>query len=304
MKATALFYEDFLVEDDQGYWCFTPSYSPENTPLNSDSQACINATMDISIARELFNNLIEGCRTLDLEKENLSKWEHILAKMPPYLINKDGAAKEWCDPRLEDRYDHRHASHLYPLMYWVSKELSEDPKLLEAFAKAYKFKVNKRMKEANVMAFGSVQLGQAAAHLGDGETVWGILQQLASGYYFKNFATSHNMGPSIFNADLSGGMPALILECLVQSQPFQYEHGRIIGYQIQILPALPPSWGKGELKGVLARGGFEVDIAWEEHELKTLRIRNPHQKKCIVCYRDKEIRLADFVEEYLTIHSF
>ena len=305
MKEIALFYEDFMEEDESGYWRFSPSYSPENQPANSDSPASVNATMDIAVARELFNNLIEGCRTLGLdEDENILKWAGILAKMPPYMINADGAVKEWCDARFDDQYDHRHASHLYPLMYGVAKELEENPELKAAFTKAYALKLSKRDREADIMAFGAIQMGQAAVHLGDTETVWEILQDMASGYYYKNFATSHDRGPAIFNADLSGGMTALIIACIVQSQPFQSKEGTIEGYRIQLLPTLPPAWKDGKLNGILLRGGFVVDIEWENLRLEALKIRNPHGKNCVICYQEKRFPLTDFVEKSMSLDAF
>jgi hypothetical protein len=304
IKETALFYEDFLIEDENGCWKFSPSYSPENHPRNSTSQACTNATMDIAIARAVFGNLIEGCRTLGLETENLPRWERFLAKMPPYQVNVDGAAEEWCDPRLEDNYDHRHASHLYPLMYGITRELAADPALLQAFHKAYQFRLEGRKKEADVMAFGSIQLAQAAVHLRDAKTVESILTDLASGYYYKNLATAHDRGPSIFNADLSGGMPALILACLLQSAPVQDEHGRIAAFRLHALPTLPASWPTGRLTGALARGGFVVDLQWHGGLLQHMTVRNPCNKKCLVEYQGKEIILDQFTEQLLTSESF
>jgi hypothetical protein len=293
MKEVALFYEDFLVEDADGHWFFSPSYSPENTPRNSDNSASVNATMDIAIARELFNNLLEGCRTLGVEQEDLARWERMLSKMPPYLINEDGAVKEWCDTRLADQYDHRHASHLYPLMYGIAPELAQDEQLLAAFAQAYKLRLRGRDKEAGIMAFGSIQLAQAAVHLRDTETVWSILQELAAGYYYANFATSHDMGPHIFNADLSGGLPALLLECLVQSRPLQDADGRIASYRLDILPVLPPAWDQGAARGVLARGGFVLDFAWHDGKLASLTVHNAHNRQCTVHCEGRELPLID-----------
>jgi hypothetical protein len=292
MKEVALFYEDFLVEDENGYWLFSPSYSPENTPSNSDNSACTNATMDIAIARELYNNLLEGCRTLRLEQGNLAQWERMLGKMPPYMINRDGAVKEWCDPRLEEQYDHRHASHLYPLMYGIARELEQDEALLAAFAQAYKLRIARRDREAGIMAFGSVQMAQAAVHLRDAETVWSLLQELAAGYYYPNLATSHDRGPHIFNADLSGGLPAVMLECLVQSRQVQDAQGRIEGYRLDILPVLPLAWQYGMVTGVSARGGFTVDLAWEGGQLISLTIHNEKGKPCSVYYRDQELQVS------------
>ncbi len=305
MKEAALFYEDFLEEDQEGYWRFLPSYSPENTPLNKNSQACLNATMDIAVARELFNNLIEGCLTLGIEQVNVSKWRMMLKKMPPYQINQDGAVKEWCAPDLEDRYDHRHASHLYPLFYGIAKELDDDPELCKAFAKAYKFRLHGRKNEANEMAFGIIQIGLAAVHLKDTETVWTVINELVNNYYYKNFATSHNAGPSIFNADLSGGMPALIIESLVQSQTIQDENEGIVGYLVTLLPVfLPESWSKGSIKGVLTRGGFHVDIEWEDGRLKQAWITNPLKKNGTIQYNKMTIPLGNTIEKKLTPVDF
>lgn len=301
MKEVAAFYEDFLVEDAAGHWLFSPSYSPENHPGNSASQACVNATMDIAVARELFNNLIEGCRTMGVEKNNIPRWERMLAKMPAYSINTDGAAKEWCDPRLEDRYDHRHASHLYPILYGIAHELAENPVLMAAFRKAYEYRVMGRLNEADVMAFGSVQLGQASVHLGDTTTLWRLLCDLASGYYYPNFASSHDRGPSVFNADLSGGMPALITWALMQSEVVRNPEGGIDSFRVSLLPALPPAWPDGAVRGLLARGGFIVDIEWENGSLHRAIIRNPLGKKCHVRYHETEIPLANF--EVVTLNS-
>ena len=73
MKEAALFFEDFLYEGPDGKYVFNPSYSPENTPANSDSQACINATMDITLAKELFTNLIAACREPGIEEEDVEQ---------------------------------------------------------------------------------------------------------------------------------------------------------------------------------------------------------------------------------------
>ena len=87
MKEAALFYEDFLVEGTDGKYIFTPSYSPENNPGNSKSQAAVNSAMDISVARELLKNCISACRILNTGDENIAKWRSMLNKMPDYLVD-------------------------------------------------------------------------------------------------------------------------------------------------------------------------------------------------------------------------
>ncbi len=274
MKECAQFYEDFLIEDENGHWFFTPSYSPENNPEGSEAQACVNATMDIAVAKELYSNLIEGCTTLGIEQENIPKWKYMLEKMPPYLINEDGALKEWAVPQLKDRYDHRHSSHLYMIYYGLPEEIRNNKALYDACEKAYEYRMKFKEKEQGEMAFGNIQMGFAAAHLRDNATVWRLLCIMAKNNYYNTFASSHDMGPSIFNADISGGFPALMLEALVQSRPLTDESGKITGYEIELLPNLPAAWNKGSLKGVRARGGFELDFAWEDGRVTSCKVYN------------------------------
>lgn len=276
MKEAALFYEDYLYEDERGYWEFNPSYSPENTPGNKDNAACINATMDISVAMELFRNLITGCRTLGIEEENVQKWKTFLDKMPPYLMNEEGALKEWATEDLEDRYDHRHSSHLYMLYYDVP---DEKPEVLEAAKKAYEIKMKRKKEEQGTMAFGLVQAGMAAAHLGDREMAGVMLKSMSENNYYRTYASSHDYGPSIFNADISGGVPALMLECLVQCSVLTDEEDRICEYEIRLLPAVPDLMKTGEIENVHLRGGFLIDLKWENGMLVSWNLKNPLHRK-------------------------
>jgi len=283
MKDCIVFFEDFLIEEADGTYLFSPSYSPENHPANTGSQVCINSTMDIAVVRELLHNLIRACVTLGVEHENVEKWRKMLSKMPSYLINEDGALKEWATPLLEDRYDHRHASHLYPLYYGIAKEFADSPALLEACKKAYEIKIVNKKEEAGIMAFGSVQLGMAACHLGDTETVATLISGMAQNNYYTNFATSHDAGPDVFNSDLSGGMPALILECLAQSSEVVDEEERIVGYEIMLLPTLPDYLPEGRVEGLRLRGGFLLNMSWKDGKLTEYELLNPFRKEYRIC---------------------
>lgn len=275
LREAALFYEDFLVEGDDGFLHFTPSYSPENAPANTGSQACVDATMDLAVARELFTNLLTACRTLGVEGGSLPKWEGILRRLPPYRVNDDGALSEWACPALEDCYDHRHASHLYPLFYGISREFRESRRLFDACRRTYEIKNERKKKEKGVMAFGMVQAGLAAAHLGDAAALGETLEALAANHYYRTFATSHDAGPSIFNADLSGGMPALMLEALAQSYEAVGPEGAIDSYDIVLLPALPPFWPSGSVEGMRLRGGFTLSLWWEDGAVARYELENP-----------------------------
>lgn len=244
MKEAAAFYEDFLFPGEGGKWVFAPSYSPENNPGNQKSQACINATMDVAVARELLGNLVAACNELSTETESVKRWQEMLAKMPDYQINKDGAVKEWLTPKLEDNYAHRHCSHFYALFDGAPAEITSNTQLRAAFKRAAELRMAERRKEnGGIMAFGLVQLAQAAASLHDAPLAYEALEWLGRNYWQPNMVSTHNP-KSVFNVDLCGGLPALVIRMLMQSSPGE----------LDLLPALPQAWPKGRIEGLRARG--------------------------------------------------
>lgn len=255
MEKVALFYEDYLQEGPDGKFIFSPAQSPENTPGNSDSQASFNATMDVAVAKELLTNIIAASRELGVNADKIPVWEKMLGKMPAYMINKDGIIKEWLTDKLDNNDDHRHSSQLYPLYYGMPDEIARDPKLQEAFRKSAEYKLEKHWKkdDRGYMSFGLVQLGQVTASLGDGELAYHCLQHLVNRFWLSNLASTHNHR-QLLNMDISGGMPAMIIQMLVASEP-----GRI-----KLLPALPKAWPKGAIEGVLCRGVIEIKrLHWD-----------------------------------------
>ena len=253
MTEAAAFYEDFLTKNADGVYEFNPSYSPENTPGNRNSAATINATMDVAACRQLLGNLIAACDELGIKKRKVAQWKDMLAHMPKYMIGKQGELKEWCTPEFEDNQEHRHSSHFLGLWYGVDPEIANDPALLAAAKKAVQLRADYRKRSGNVMAFGEMQIGLAAASLGDAKNVWGVVERLATHYYYPTFASSHNTGPNVFNADISGGLPAVMVEMLVQSK----------SGNISLLPALPKRLSRGRITGVPCRGQVTVrELKW------------------------------------------
>jgi len=259
MKEAASFYEEFLIEDESGKYVFNPSYSPENNPGNSKSQAAINATMDIAVAKDLLTNLIDACESLKVDHAGVARWKRMLAKMPDYMVNADGAVKEWAWPTLEDNYTHRHSSHLFPLFFGVAPDIAQNPPILQAFRRAIELRVRERIRQGGGdMSFGLVQLGQAATSLADARTAYTILRWLANRYYYSNLVSSHDPGPAIFNVDICGGLPDLLIRMLVQSKPGQ----------IELLPALPDQLASGEADGVLCRGQVLMkSLKWNQKQI-------------------------------------
>lgn len=249
MEKYAVFFEDYLYEGPDGKYIFSPTQSPENTPGNTKSQGSFNATMDVAAAKELLNNLIDASAKMNVNKDEITIWKKMLEKMPDYMIDEDGMIKEWLTPRLENNDAHRHSSQLYPLYDGLPQEIASSPELQEAFKKSILYKLDKhwRGKRSGFMSFGLVQLGQAATSLGEAEIAYECLQHLVNRFWLSNLASMHNH-KTLFNMDISGGMPAVIIKMLVASEPGE----------IKLLPALPKAWDKGRIDGILCRGQVEV----------------------------------------------
>lgn len=156
----ALFFEDFLTRTDaSGHVVFVPSFSAETGPMDEDGHpvyAAVNSTMDIAAARH-------ALRTAK-EVTGSDRWDALLDRLPPYLVDERGAFAEWAWPGLTGDEDHRHISHLYPV--WPLHEVtpSATPELAEAARLALALR-----GDENLSAHGSLHRALAAARLRDGE---------------------------------------------------------------------------------------------------------------------------------------
>lgn len=254
MLEAAAFYEDFLIETPDGKLVFNPSYSPENHPANSPKQACINATMDIAVAKALFRDLIEICSARGLYGDKLPLWQEMLAKLPAYQLNEQGELREWCWEDLADNHAHRHASHLIGLYYRHDPEIMADEALREGVLKAIDRRIAYRQSStrSGEMAFGISQLAFPACALGADKVAYELLTMAGNNYFNNNLMTTHDPH-KIFNADMSGAYPAIILSMLLYSDKDL----------VSLLPALPSAWSEGELCGASLRGGIRLDrLQW------------------------------------------
>jgi alpha-L-fucosidase 2 len=251
LKEIALFYEDFLVEGPDGKYEFIPSYSPENTPSNSDNPVSINATMDIAVAKEVLTNLISACEWLGIDKDDIPKWRDMLGKLPDYLVNSDGALKEWSHPAFEDDYHHRHSSHLYPVFPGFEVTSDGTPELYQACLRAAELRLTDGIEA--ITGWGLAHLANISARLKDGELGFRALNRIMAKFLLPNLFTCHNEG-FLFQMDANLGFSAAVLEMLVFSQT---------GY-IELLPALPRSLSKGTANGILCRGQITLaELHWD-----------------------------------------
>jgi alpha-L-fucosidase 2 len=251
-KDLALFYEDFLtITDKNGNYLFVPSFSPENNPgnLNPGCMAVINASMDISVCREVLANLVEACELLAIEVDNVPKWKAMLAKLPPYLLEPDGTLKEWAWADLGERYNHRHISQCYGA--WPGDEIDPDrtPKLAKAALIANRKRVHERLA-----AHSHCQRALIGARLKDNYMVDSELRQLLEqGFVGTTLVCPHDPYSNMRIPDAQGGIPAIMMEMLAYSRPGV----------IEVLPALPPSLVRGSINGMLLRTFARLDLlAW------------------------------------------
>jgi alpha-L-fucosidase 2 len=252
-KDLALFYEDFLtVTDKNGNYIFVPSFSPENNPgtLNPGCMAVINASMDISVCREVLGNLVEACGLLGIEAESIPKWKSMLAKLPPHLLEPDGTLKEWAWSDLGERYNHRHISQGYGA--WPGDEIDPDrtPQLAKALVIADRKRVHERLA-----AHSQCQRALIGARLKDNYMVDSELRQLLEqGFVGTTLICPHDPYANMRIADAQGGIPAIMMEMLAYSRPGV----------IEVLPALPPSLVRGSINGMLLRTFARLDkLAWD-----------------------------------------
>ncbi len=294
MKEVVLFYEDFLTTDERGLYQFYPSVSPENTPLNFMPEdglqlahpmpTTINATMDFAILKEVLTHLIKGASAVSIYRDEMAKWKEMLDRIPDYEVNQDGAIREWMHPAFEDRYNHRHVSHFYPVFPGRESNAEEDSELFEAF----KVAVSKRELGAQT-GWSLAHMASIWARLGDGEKALECLDILSRSCLLPNLFTLHNdwrnMGLSMeietapVQLDASMGIINAIQEMLLYSSPSL----------VKLLPALPDRWKRGSVKDFWIMTG-RVSVSWDV-EAKSLYAKIIAERET-----DLTIKLPTFAE--------
>jgi len=295
MKGAAQFYFDNLQRDEDGFLVTNPSESFENhfkKPDGTTGWACVGATQDMQIIRDLFQNCKLALAELNIDKEFDAKLDEYLAQLLPMRISPtSGRLQEWKDDWEPDNVQSGQVAHGWGLA--VGNQISpiETPELSEAFRKTLEYRKPWEINECGSWT-GSFS-AKFWARLGDGQMLQTVFDNHFEQALFSNL-TSNFRG--FWEIDGNLGITASIAEMLLQSHT-----GEIV-----LLPALPTKYPIGEVKGLRARNGFEVDMKWENNKLVEAVVYSEHGKECKVRYKEKVLTLnmKKGEKSTLTINSF
>ncbi|OPZ15962.1 MAG: hypothetical protein BWZ10_01592 [candidate division BRC1 bacterium ADurb.BinA364] len=264
MKGAALFFADFLVEDPETGWLISgPSNSPEQGGL------VMGPTMDHQIIRHLFGACIEASAILGVDAEFREQLKTMRARIAPNQIGRHGQLQEWMQDKDNPANLHRHVSHLWALHPGNEITPRATPELAEAC------RVTLGHRGDGGTGWSKAWKINFWARLHDGDHAHKMLIELLGKSTMPNMLDTHPP----FQIDGNFGGASGILEMLMQSH----------AGEIELLPALPAAWPDGVVKGLRARGGFEVDIEWAAGRLARATIRSAPGKRCIVRYGAKTL---------------
>jgi len=307
MKEAAEFFLAWLTPNPvTGKLVSGPSISPENTFLtgeNSFAELDMGPAMDQQIAAELFDNCLAAGEVLGINDEFIANVKKARAQLADGIkIGSDGRILEWSTERPEREPGHRHLSHLYALYPGAQISPPKTPELAEAARKSLDVRLKNGGTRGGGKAADSGNTGWSLAwnanlwaRLGDGERALQTIGTMIAGITYPNLMDKCPWGAKgfVFQIDGNLGGAAAIAEMLLQS------HTGVL----RLLPALPHAWQTGSVKGLRARGAFEVDLDWKSNRLQQVTIHALRGGICRVRLGEREVEFPTKPGETLTLNS-
>ena len=267
LKGAAEFGLDYLVEEPKQHWLVTcPSASPENSfllPDGSQNALCAGPSLDSELLRDVFNECLEASAKLGVDEALRGRLKAALPRLPPLQIGKEGQLLEWLEDFPEAEVQHRHISHLYAAYPGGQITLRGTPELAAAVRRV----LDRRGDNLGWSAAWKINL---YARLGDAESAYRVLHGLQTQISIHPQRDDSDRVPSMEGNQGIQAFTAGLVEMLLQSH----------AGEIELLPALPKEWPTGSARGLRARGGFTVDVAWKDGNLSSATVRAKRAGPC------------------------
>ena len=298
MQGATDFCMDWLINNPKqpGELISAPSTSPENEYVNDKGyhgMTCYGGTADLAIIRELFINTSLAEKTLFGTSQESDKIQEKLQRLHPYTIGHMGDLNEWYYDWDDFDFQHRHQSHLIGLYPGSHLTLNGTPELAQACRRSLEIKGDK------TTGWSTGWRINLWARLRDSQQAYHIYQKLLTyvspdAYRGPDRRRSGGTYPNLFDAhppfqiDGNFGGTAGVCEMLMQSVLTGTDAPIA---SIELLPALPEAWNSGSVKGLCARGGYEVDFEWKDGKVVSATIHSKCGGKVNVFYNGKQKRL-------------